>query len=59
MQNTELVVTATLRFASGGFDISTNNLNPASIGMLVSVCGQSMIHNYLTLFYGGLLCVKN
>ena len=42
MQDTELVVTATLCLASGGFRISTKNSNPASAGMLVLVCGQSI-----------------
>jgi len=42
MQDTELVVTATLCLASEGVHISTNNSNPASTGMLVLVCGQSV-----------------
>jgi len=46
MQNTELVVTWTLSFANGGFYISKTNSNPASAGMLVLVCGQSIIHIY-------------
>jgi hypothetical protein len=50
MQGTELVVTAPLCFTSGGFHISTKNSNPTSVGMLVLVCGQSMIHNHVTLF---------
>ncbi len=50
MQNTELVVTATLCLASEGFHISTKNSNPTSAGMLVLVCGQSIIPNYLNFF---------
>ena len=46
MQNTELVVTATLCLASGDFPISTKNSNPASAGMLVLVCGQSTVIYY-------------
>ena len=42
MQDTELVVTATLCFASGGFHISTINSCPASAGTSVLVCGQSV-----------------
>jgi hypothetical protein len=42
MQNTELVVTATLCVASGDLHISTQNSNPASAGMLALVCGQSI-----------------
>ncbi len=42
MQNTELVVTATLCLASGGFHISTKNLNPVFAGAGVLVCGQSI-----------------
>ncbi len=57
MQDTELVVTATLCLASGGFHISTKNSNPATTGMRVLVCGQSIV--ILTLFEGGLLCVGN
>jgi hypothetical protein len=56
MQDTELVVRATLCLASGGSHISTKNSNPASAGMLVLVCGQSTV--ILTLFEGGLLCVR-
>ncbi len=59
MQGTELVVTWTLCFASGGFHISTKNSNPASAGMLVLVCGQSTVSYYCNFFKGGLLCVKN
>ena len=43
MQNTELVVIATLCFASGGFHISTKNSNPAFAGTGVLVCSQSVI----------------
>ena len=43
MQNTELVVTATLCLACGGFHISTKNSNPASAGMLVLVCDQKNV----------------
>ncbi len=43
MQDTELVVTATLCIASGGFHISTKNSCPASAGTSVLVCGQSMV----------------
>jgi len=43
MQNTELVVIAALCCATGGFHISTKNSNPASAGMGVLVCGQSVI----------------
>ena len=42
MQDTELVVTATLCLASEGVHISTKNSNPASTGMLVLVCSQSV-----------------
>ena len=45
MQDTELVVTATLCFASGGFHISTKNSYPGSAGTSVLVCGQS-IYSY-------------
>jgi hypothetical protein len=43
MQDTELVVTATLCFASGDFHISTDNSYPASAGTRVLVCGQNII----------------
>jgi len=43
MQDTELVVTATLCFASGGFSHSTKNSYPGSVGTSVLVCGQSMV----------------
>ena len=49
MQNTELVVTATLCLASGGFHISTKNSNPASVGMSVWVYGQS-VNSYFNFF---------
>jgi len=39
MQGAELVVTAALCLASGGFHISTKNSNPASAGTFVLVCG--------------------
>jgi len=42
MQGTELVVTATLCFASGGFNVSTKNSYPDSVGMSVLVYGQSI-----------------
>jgi len=50
MQNTELVVTATLCLASGGVHISMKNSNPASVGMSVLVCGQS-INSYFSTFF--------
>jgi len=50
MQDTELVVTVTLCFASGGFHISTKNSNPASAGTSVLVCGQSINSYFLTIF---------
>ncbi len=50
MQDTELVVTATLCSASGGFHISKKNSNPASAGMLVLVCGQNIIRTYFNPF---------
>ncbi len=43
MQDTELVVTATLCIASGGFHISTKNSYPGSSGTDVLVCGQRMV----------------
>jgi hypothetical protein len=43
MQVTELVVKTTVRFAKGCVNISTINSYPASVGMYVLVCGQSMI----------------
>ena len=46
MQDTELVVTATLCFASGGFHISKKNSYPASAGTGVLVRGQNIIHTY-------------
>ena len=57
MQGIELVVTAFLSFASGGFHISMKNSYPASTGTSVLVCGQRMV--ILTFFEGGLLCVEN
>ncbi len=59
MSGTELVVTATLCFASGVFRISTNNSYSASVGTRVLVCGQSVICNYFNFFEGGLLCLRN
>jgi len=63
MQDTELVVTATLclarygslgeaksRQASGGFHISTKNSYPAFAGTLVLVCGQYIIRTYFNPF---------
>jgi hypothetical protein len=50
MEGTELVVKATVCFANGGFNISAKNSCPASVGMSVLVCGQNIIHNFLTLF---------
>ncbi len=49
MQDTELVVTATLCLASGAVHISPKNSNPASAGMLVLVCGQS-VNSYFYFF---------
>ena len=49
MQNTELVVTAALCIAGGGFHISTKILYPASAGTSVLVCGQS-INSYFNFF---------
>jgi len=58
MQDTELVVRATLCSSSGGFHISAKNSCPASAGTGVLVCGQGII--ILTIFIkGGLLCLKN
>ena len=57
MQNTELVVTATLCSASGGFHISTKISYPASAGTGVLVCGQNLIN--LNFLEGGLLCLRN
>ena len=47
MQGAELVVTAALCFASGGFHISMKKSYPASAGMLVLVCGQNIIRTYV------------
>ena len=49
MQDTELVVTETLCFASGGFHISTKNSYPASAGKSVLVCDHS-VNSYFQLF---------
>ncbi len=57
MQDTELVVTATLCSASVGFHISAKNSYPGSAGTGVLVCGQNLISfNFLE---GGLLCLRN
>jgi len=58
MQDTELVETATLCFASGGFHISTKNSYHSTI-TFVLVCGQSTVSYYSNCFKGGLLCVRN
>jgi len=50
MQGTELVVTATLRLASGDFHISRENSNPASARTLVLVCGQDINRTYFNPF---------
>ena len=50
MPDTELVVRKACCFAGGRFHVSTKNSNPASAGMLVLVCGQSIIHNYSNAF---------
>ena len=50
MQDTELVVTATLCYTSGGFYISTKNSNPVSAGKYVLVCGRSIIYNRFNSF---------
>jgi len=47
MQDTELVVAATLCLASGGVRISTKNSYPAFAGALVLVCGHNIIRTYL------------
>ncbi len=57
MQDTELVVTAILCFASGGVNISTINSYHGSAGMSVLVRGQSFIIPYF--FEGGLLCLRD
>ncbi len=57
MQDTELVVTAILCFASGGVNISTKNSYPVSVGMSVLVRGQSFI--IPNFFEGGLLCLRD
>ncbi len=59
MQGTELIVKVILCFVSGGFHISTKNSCPATAGKYVLVCGQDIVRIYLTLFEGGLSCVKN
>ena len=57
MQGTELVVKATVCFASGGFNVSTKNSCPAFAGTSVLLYGQSMV--ILTFCEGRLLCVEN
>jgi len=57
MQDTELVVMATLCSASGGFHISAKNSHPASAGTGVLVYGQNLIN--LNFLEGGLLCLRN
>jgi len=57
MQDTELVVTAALCSAGGGFHISAKNSYPASAGTGVLVCGQNLIN--LNFLEGGLLCLRN
>jgi hypothetical protein len=49
MQDTELVVTATLYLASEDFYTSTKISNPASAGTRVLVCGQNIIRTYFLL----------
>ncbi len=51
MQDTELVVTSTLCFASGVFHISTKNSYPGSSGAIVLVCGQNIICNCFNLTF--------
>jgi hypothetical protein len=51
MQDTELVVTVTLCFASGGFHISTKNSSPASAGTSVFLCVQSINSYFFSLFF--------
>ena len=43
MQDTELVITAILCLAGGGFHISTKDSYPGSAGTSVLVCGQSTV----------------
>jgi len=50
MQNTELVVTATLCLVEKVFHISTNNSYLAFAGTRVLVCGQNIIHHYFHSF---------
>jgi len=50
MQDTELVVTATLCSAGGGFHISTKDSYLDSAGTSVLVCGQNIIRTYFNLF---------
>jgi len=50
MLGTELVVTATLCFASADSYMSINSSYPASAETRVLVCGQSIIHNHFNSF---------
>ena len=50
MQDTELVVTATLYLASEDFYTSTKISSPASAGTRVLVCGQNIISTYFLTF---------
>jgi len=50
MQDTELVVTATLYLASEDFYTSTKISSPASAGTRVLVCGQNIIRTYFFNF---------
>jgi hypothetical protein len=50
MQNIELFVSAALCIAGEVFDSSTKNSNPASVAIIVMVCGQSIIHNHFNSF---------
>jgi hypothetical protein len=60
MQGTELVVTATLCFASADSYLSINSSyvedNHREVG--ISVCGQGTVI-YFNFFEGGLLCLRN
>jgi hypothetical protein len=50
MQNIELFVSTALCVASEVFDSSTNNSSPASVAIIVMVCGQNRIHNHFNSF---------
>jgi len=50
MQDTELVVTATLCIAGGGFHISMKDSYPVFAGTGVLVCGQNIIRTYFFNF---------